>query len=91
VSPEERALPWFVDDQTGKLALAVLPEFQGHGIGTSSLDALLNEPGAPDSVVLTLRETNRAAALYRRHCFQVTGTTTNRVGTNSYIMLWSRR
>ncbi len=76
-----------LDDGIPELAIAVLPEYVGKGVGTQLLAHLLE--AAKDrysSVVLSVRSTNPARRLYEHLGFVVIGTTSNRVGTESVIM-----
>ena len=64
----------YVDDATPELAIAMLPEYIGKGVGTLLLKHLLEAakqlyPG----VVLSVRATNPAKRLYERMGFVVTG------------------
>jgi GNAT superfamily N-acetyltransferase len=78
----------YVDDVTPELAIAVLPEYVGKGVGTLLLKYLLEAakqlyPG----VVLSVRATNPAKRLYEKMGFVVTGKIANRVGTESLNMV----
>jgi len=78
----------YVDDATPELAIAVMPEYLGCGVGTLLLQHLLEAakqryPG----VVLSVRATNPAKRLYERMGFVVTGEIANRVGTPSLNMV----
>ncbi len=76
-----------VDDTTPELAIAVLPEFLGYGVGTLLLQHLLEAAKQRySSVVLSVRTTNPAKRLYERMGFVVTGEIVNRVGTASVSM-----
>jgi ribosomal protein S18 acetylase RimI-like enzyme len=78
----------YVDDETPELAIAVLPECVGRGIGSALLAALIDAVRADvPSIVLTVREGNPARHLYERCGFVATGEVTNRVGTRSSKML----
>lgn len=75
------------DAQTPELATAVLPEAQGRGVGTSMLKRLIAlASGRYPAIVLSVRETNRAADLYRRFGFKEIQTVANRVGGASLVM-----
>ncbi len=73
---------------THKLAIAVHPDYHGHGIGTTLMHGIC---AIADQVrwclSLTVRADNRAVALYRRHQFVVAETIINRVGTPSSLMV----
>jgi ribosomal protein S18 acetylase RimI-like enzyme len=83
---DERGYP-DVDDAYPELAIAVLPEQSGRGIGAAMLGRLLDlaRPRYP-GVVLSVRAENPARRLYERHGFVVSGEIVNRVGTRSYVM-----
>jgi ribosomal protein S18 acetylase RimI-like enzyme len=76
-----------VDDAYPELAIAVLPERVGQGLGGALLGRLLAlaRPRYP-GVVLSVRADNPARRLYERHGFAVSGEIFNRVGTRSYVM-----
>ncbi|MEL7070450.1 MAG: GNAT family N-acetyltransferase [Cyanobacteria bacterium J06581_3] len=80
----------FVADDVPELAIAVIPEARGKGIGTALLSELLKlaEPKFP-AVSLSIRADNPALRLYKRMGFvNVTGSElTNRTGGVSFTML----
>jgi len=65
----------FVEPGTPELAIAVMPEFLGGGVGTLLLRQLLS-----------VRASNPARRLYERLGFVAVASITNRVGTLSYVM-----
>lgn len=70
-----------------ELAIAVLPEHRGKGVGTALLrDILQRCRGTFPAVTLSVREDNPAVGLYQRMGFRVQGTHENRVGGQSLIM-----
>ncbi len=93
----------YINDSTPELAIAVLPGYHGKGLGTRLLTHILetarhlntlstHNPSTPPTlsipaIALSVRATNPAKRLYERMGFVVVGTTTNRVGTESLIML----
>lgn len=78
----------YVDHQTPELAIAVLPEHVGKGVGTALLLGYLERAQALfPAVALNVRSTNPALRLYQRLGFTVIGEITNRVGTRSYNMI----
>lgn len=78
----------YVDDQTPELAAAVLPAYNGQGIGTKLLYAYLDIARTIfPAVALNVRADNPALKLYQRVGFQIIGEIVNRVGTKSYNML----
>jgi ribosomal protein S18 acetylase RimI-like enzyme len=82
----------YVDDVTPELAIAVLPEYVGKGVGKLLLMHLLETAKQRyPRVVLSVRATNPAKRLYERMGFVVTGEIANRVGTpslNMVVQLW---
>ncbi len=82
----------YVDDITPELAIAVLPEYLGGGVGTLLLQHLLEAARQRyPRVVLSVRATNPAKRFYERMGFVVTGEIANRVGTpslNMVVQLW---
>ncbi len=78
----------YIDDETPELAIAVLPECIGQGIGSALLRALVDAVRADvPGIVLTVREGNPARHLYERHGFVEIDRVANRVGTQSSKML----
>lgn len=78
----------YIDDFTPELAIAVLPDCIGRGVGTQLLTHVLDAAKKRySSVVLSVRTTNPAKRIYERLGFVVIGKTTNRVGTESFTML----
>jgi ribosomal protein S18 acetylase RimI-like enzyme len=78
----------YVNDDTPELAIAVLPEYLGRGVGTQLLTHLLETAKKRyTAVVLSVRATNPAKRLYERMGFVVIKKTANRVGTESFTML----
>lgn len=83
----ERMMAHLLSDDTPELAIAVLPETLGQGIGTLLLEHLLAaaRPLYP-AVVLSVRTNNPARSLYERMGFVVVETARNRVGSESFVM-----
>ncbi len=82
----------YIDDGTPELAIAVLPECIGQGVGSALLAALIDAVQADvPGIVLTVREGNPARHLYERHGFVEIEQVTNRVGTQSSKMLLKLR
>jgi ribosomal protein S18 acetylase RimI-like enzyme len=78
----------YIDDETPELAIAVLPECTGQGIGSALLTALIGAVREEvPAIVLTVREGNPARKLYERQGFVAIKEVTNRVGTRSSKML----
>ncbi|MEZ4868773.1 MAG: GNAT family N-acetyltransferase [Caldilineaceae bacterium] len=75
------------DDVTPELAIAVLPEYIGQGIGTALMALLIDNARLRyPAVALNVRADNPALRLYRRLGFVVVGEMENRVGGRSYDM-----
>jgi ribosomal protein S18 acetylase RimI-like enzyme len=78
----------YYDDETPELAIAVLPEFVGQGIGSALLSSLIDKAKSEvPGIVLTVRSNNQAKHLYERKGFIVIDEIVNRVGTKSSKML----
>jgi ribosomal protein S18 acetylase RimI-like enzyme len=70
---QERPGYAFVDERTPELAIAVVPNARGKGIGSKLLDALLAQARAAGYPTVSLsvdRENSGAIELYRRHGFE---------------------
>ena len=80
----------YVNNETPELAIAVLPDFRGQGIGTDLLMRVLKmaEARFPE-VSLSVRANNPVLSLYERVGFnRVAGSeVTNRVGEVSFTMM----
>lgn len=84
----ERSNPVFVTTDTPEVAIAVIPGWEGRGIGSGMLRSLLARArGRFGSVVLSARADNPAIGLYERLGFRVVGEMVNRVGTISVKMI----
>ena len=85
---EHRSYYGYYDDQTPALAIAVLPDAAGQGIGSALLSLLIEKVKQEvPAIVLTVRSNNPAKKLYDHAGFIVIGDVVNRVGTKSYKML----
>jgi ribosomal protein S18 acetylase RimI-like enzyme len=83
----EKHFPALGDD-IPELAIAVLPDLLGQGVGGRLLAQLLEDARlVHPAVVLSVREANPARRLYERLGFVVVETVTNRVGGRSSVML----
>jgi ribosomal protein S18 acetylase RimI-like enzyme len=74
-----------IDD--GELAIALVPDCRGRGVGTTLLAclcALADVQGMP--LVLTVREHNPAIVMYQHAGFETQTTIQNRVGGTSFVM-----
>jgi ribosomal protein S18 acetylase RimI-like enzyme len=78
----------YIDDSTPELAIAVLPEYIGKGLGTQLLTHLLQTARHIfPAIVLSVRSANPAKRLYEKVGFVTVSTSINRVGTESFNML----
>src|SRR5579885_3629264 len=78
----------YIDDQTPELAIALLPDYTGQGLGTQLLTHLIaTAREVYPAIVLSVRVNNPARHLYERMGFVVTETVINRVGSESLNML----
>jgi ribosomal protein S18 acetylase RimI-like enzyme len=78
----------YYNDETPELAIAVLPEMKGQGVGSALLSHLIEiVRGQIPAIVLTVRNDNPARHLYERCGFVVIDEVINRVGTKSFQML----
>jgi ribosomal protein S18 acetylase RimI-like enzyme len=78
----------YIDDVTPELAIAVLPDYVGKGVGTQLLSYMLEAAREKyAAVVLSVRANNPARRLYERMGFVVIGKATNRTGSESLNML----
>jgi ribosomal protein S18 acetylase RimI-like enzyme len=79
-----------VTDGVPELAVAMLPQYIGQGVGARLLAQLLDDARAIyPAVVLSVRDANPARRLYQRLGFVVVDTVVNRVGGKSLVMLRS--
>jgi GNAT superfamily N-acetyltransferase len=79
-----------IDDVTPELAMAVLPEYRGQGIGTKLLNQILETAqGLFPGICLSVRAENPVANLYQRAGFiKLEGSeVVNRIGGSSYTMV----
>ena len=85
---DDRSHYGYYDDRTPELAIAVLPEVTGQGVGSALLSHLIGTVKAEvPAIVLTVRSDNPAKNLYERFGFVVVEEIINRVGTKSFKML----
>ncbi len=84
----EKKMSRLIPDSTPELAIAVLPDFLGQGIGTQLLKHLLEAASKVyPAVMLSVRKSNPARYLYERMGFEIVDTALNRVGSESFVML----
>ena len=85
----EQAGACFVGERIPELAMGVVPEFRGSGIGTKALRRLVEEVQSQfRGICLSVRSDNPAVRFYERLSFRRVAESemTNRVGTKSYSM-----
>lgn len=88
----EGASTGYVDEHTPELAIGIVPESRGQGLGGALLSALIETVRAEvPAIVLTVRDGNPARRLYERHGFVEIGRAGNRVGGQSTKMLLDLR
>src|SRR5579859_1567508 len=85
---EEKKMSDLIGDGIPELAIAVLPDYIGQGIGTQLMQHLLEAARKVyPAVMLSVRKSNPARYLYERMGFEIVDTAINRVGSESFIML----
>jgi GNAT superfamily N-acetyltransferase len=85
--PADWPLYRHVGSNIPELAIAVLPNYIGRGVGGKLLRALVEAAGASHpGIVLSVRENNPAKRLYERFGFAAVARITNRVGGTSIVM-----
>lgn len=78
----------FEEDEYPELAIAVLPDMIGRGIGTQLMTHMIAQSkGKLSGILLSVRANNPAYNLYRRLGFKTEREMMNRVGTLSYEMI----
>lgn len=81
----------FDDEPHPELAIAVLPDAIGQGIGTQLIERIIDESKNKfPTIMLSVRADNPALRLYQRLGFQTVKEITNRIGTRSYEMHLTR-
>lgn len=79
-----------VPEEYPELVVAVVPGYEGQGIGGRLLTSLLSKAqGAYPGVVLSVRDGNPAIRLYERFGFDIVDEIVNRVGGRSFVMALS--
>lgn len=73
-----------VDDETPSLAISLLKEYRGHGIGTELMKRMIKELRTQGykKVSLSVQKSNNAVRLYKRAGFEV-----SRENEEEYIMI----
>ena len=85
---EEKKLSSLIPDGTPELAIAVLPDYLGQGIGMQLMKHLLEAASQVyPAVMLSVRMSNPARYLYERMGFEIVDTALNRTGSESFVML----
>lgn len=87
----ERIIPAFghVDDDTPELAISVLPEYRGRGVGAAMMARvfqLLEEHGYTQTS-LNVQKDNPAVRFYRRLGYEVVSERVDHAGNEDYTML----
>jgi len=78
-----------IDNETPELAISILPEFRGYGIGTKlmkKLFALLGQNGYKQTS-LSVQKDNPAVRFYQRLGYEMTGERLDHVGHEDYLMI----
>ena len=78
-----------IDDETPELAISVLPQYRGHGVGTSMmmyLFDLLRERGYRRTS-LSVQKDNPAVRLYERLGYHITDEKLDHAGHEDFIMV----
>lgn len=86
-----RIIPAFghLDDNTPELAISILPEFRGYGIGTklmNKLFILLIENGYTQTS-LSVQKNNPAVSFYQRLGYEIVDEKFDHVGQEDYLMM----
>jgi ribosomal protein S18 acetylase RimI-like enzyme len=92
--PRERPGYGFVDERTPELAIAVVPNARGKGVGSSLLGALLDRARAEGYLAISLSvDRNNAGAieLYERHGFERVGEEDDSVTMLAHLQPTERR
>ena len=78
-----------VDAQTPELAISVLPEFRGYGIGTKLIKKLFNllRKNGYKRTSLSVQKDNPALKLYQRMGYKITDEKPDHAGHEDYIMI----
>jgi ribosomal protein S18 acetylase RimI-like enzyme len=78
-----------IDSDTPELAISILPEFRGYGIGTNlmkKLFELLRRNGYKQTS-LSVQKDNPAARFYQRLGYKITGERLDHEGHEDYLMI----
>ena len=78
-----------IDDETPELAISVLPDWRGQGIGSKMMEALfglLRERGYKQTS-LSVQKNNPALRLYKRLGYKITGEKIDHAANEDYLMI----
>jgi len=78
-----------IDSETPELAISILPEFRGYGIGTKLMKKLfhiLREHGF-SRTSLSVQKDNPAVGFYQRLGYAIIGDKTDHAGHDDYTMI----
>jgi ribosomal protein S18 acetylase RimI-like enzyme len=92
--PRDRRGYGFVDERTPELAVAVVPNARGKGVGSALLQALLDRARAEgyDAISLSVDRNNAGAIeLYERHGFERVGEEDDSVTMLAHLQTTERR
>ncbi len=78
-----------LDDNTPELAISILPEFRGYGIGTKLMNKLfkLLKKDGYERTSLSVQKDNHAVRFYRRLGYEITSEKIDHVGHEDYLMI----
>ena len=78
-----------INDETPKLAISILPEFRGYGIGTKLMKKLFVELRTKgySRTSLSVQKENPALRLFKRLGYRITEEGLDYVGNEAFIMI----
>jgi ribosomal protein S18 acetylase RimI-like enzyme len=78
-----------INDETPELAISILPEFRGYGIGTKLLKKLfvVLRGNGYERTSLSVQKDNPAVRLYKRLGYRITEEKLDHVGNEDFIMI----
>ena len=78
-----------IDDEIPELAISILPEFRGYGIGTKLLKKLFEvlRGNGYERTSLSVQKDNPAVRLYKRLGYRITEEKLDHVGNEDFIMI----
>ncbi|MCL1963494.1 MAG: GNAT family N-acetyltransferase [Firmicutes bacterium] len=79
----------YVDSETPELAISILPEFRGYGIGTKLMKKLLKvlRENGYKQTSLSVQKDNPAVRLYQRLGYEMSGASLDHAGHEDYLMI----